>query len=46
MPLITYLISALLLLAASFVVFRVIVRRNYLKHKRLTFPMSVLQFLL
>ncbi len=46
MPLIPYLLSALLLLATAFVVFRIIVRRDYLKHKRLTFVTSLLQFLL
>jgi protein-S-isoprenylcysteine O-methyltransferase Ste14 len=46
MSLTLYLFSALLLLSAAFVVFRIIVRRDYLKHKRLTLVASLLQLLL
>ncbi len=42
----TYFISAFLLLATAFIIFRVIVRRAYLKRGRLTFIATALESLI
>ena len=46
MAVVVYVISALALPVAAFVVFRIVVRRDYLRHKRLTLTASLLQLLL
>jgi len=43
MQLATYLIAALLVLLAAFIIFRIYVRRIYLKYRRLTFTAALLE---